>query len=125
VAGMGGPGELVAGQRPDLKGVLEDRLGAAVGVGAQVQGAGARRLGAPGSVPAGEADDAQRGAVALLGMRPCGQDRLDECRRCAGGPASALAPRSLSSAWLPRRSRAAVRAPIGALSGCPARATVA
>src|ERR1022692_5075363 len=57
------------GQGLVVQGVLQDRLDAAVGAGPQVQGTGAGRLDPPGPGPAGQADDAQGRAVALLGGR--------------------------------------------------------
>src|SRR5258708_6682801 len=71
VRGWGGGG---AGQRLAVQGVLEDRLDAAVGTGPQAQRPGARGLDPAVAVPPGQADDAQRRAVALLGMRPGGKD---------------------------------------------------
>src|SRR5260221_3378357 len=69
-----------AGQRLAVQPGAQDRLDAAVGVRAQRQRPGAGGLGAVVAVAAGQADDAQHGPVALLGMRAGIQDRLRQRR---------------------------------------------
>src|SRR5262245_48064502 len=79
---MGGPeGELgggLGGEREAIEAVFEDRVD--VPIGARLDGAGARASGfEPGAAVAlGEAQDAQAGAIALLGVRAIGEDGADE-----------------------------------------------
>ena len=64
--------------RPPVEPVLEDRLDRAVGAGADLEAAIAGRLEPLGAVLARQAQDAEAGAVALLGMRPALQDQRGE-----------------------------------------------
>src|SRR5262245_7282875 len=57
---MRGKSGCLAGQRLAVQAVPQDRLDAAVGAGAQCQGAGAGGLGPVLAVPAGQPDDAKR-----------------------------------------------------------------
>ncbi len=61
--------------------VVEDGFDGAVGLGADLYGALRRRLEALKAVRPCETDDAEAGAVALLGMRPRLQNLLAERRR--------------------------------------------
>ena len=58
--------------------VFEDRVDMAVGAGVDAAGARARRLEPGGAVALGEPQEAETGAIALLGVRPVGENRLDE-----------------------------------------------
>src|SRR5712691_9278033 len=64
--------------RPLVEPVLEDRLDRSVGTGADVETAVAGCLQSVGSVLPRQAQDAEAGAVALLGMWPALQDQLGE-----------------------------------------------
>src|SRR6266478_2463939 len=64
--------------RPLVEPVLEDRLDRSVGTGADVETAVAGRLQSVGAVLPRQAQDAEAGAVALLGMGPALQDQLGE-----------------------------------------------
>src|SRR5262252_7178777 len=77
-------------QRLAVEPGLQDRLDAAVAEGAHRQRPLAGGLHALGAVAVAEPDDAQAGAIALLGMRSRLQDALGQlgCRRsCLLGPA--------------------------------------
>jgi hypothetical protein len=50
----------------------------AIGAGCHRAGAGARRFQPGGAVAFGQAQDAETGAIALLGMGPLGENRFDE-----------------------------------------------
>ncbi len=65
-------------QRLAIEAVLKDRADRAVGSGADLEPAPARRLEPFGAVLAGEPQDAEASAEALLGMGPAAQDDLDE-----------------------------------------------
>src|SRR3989454_12054234 len=75
----GGRGVARAGDA--IETALEDRVHVAVGAGAGGQRPGTRRLEPRGIVTFGEPEDAQAGAVALLGMGPVGQDGRHQGRR--------------------------------------------
>ena len=77
-----------AGGQP-VEAVLQDRLDVAVGARAGGERARARGLEPLVAVALGQPQDAQAGAVALLGVRPLGEDRLDQR---AGVRADALRP---------------------------------
>jgi hypothetical protein len=70
--------------------VLEDRVDVAVGADADRQGAGARGLEARGAVATAEPEQAQAGAIALLGMRTVGEDRAHEGGRLGADRLSPL-----------------------------------
>ena len=78
-ATAGGRGRL--GRREPVEAVLQDRLDVPVRPRAGGQGARARRLEPLGAVALAQPQDAEARAVALLGMRPLGEDRLRELRR--------------------------------------------
>src|SRR5205814_4613729 len=83
----GGRGVAHAGDA--IEAALEDRVDVAVGAGAGGQRPGTRRLQPRRVVALGEPQDAEAGAVPLLGMRAVGQDRRDERGRLwadRGGP---------------------------------------
>ena len=69
------------GRRPPIKLVVEDGFDGAVGPGADLDGPLGGGLDARRAEGAGEADDAETGAVALLGMGPALEDLLAERRR--------------------------------------------
>src|SRR5947208_13095523 len=76
--------------RPSIEAVLQDRLDRAVGAGADVEPAIAGRLEPLGAVLALQAQDAETGPVALLGVRAAGQDgggELGGARADSGGRA--------------------------------------
>src|SRR5213078_2627580 len=75
----GGRGVAHAGDA--IEPALEDRVHVAVGAGAGGQRPGTRRLEPRGIIAFGEPEDAQAGAVALLGMGPVGQDGRHQGRR--------------------------------------------
>src|SRR3990167_8718016 len=58
--------------------MFEDRVDMPIGARADGDGAGAGGLEAGVAVALGEAQDPEAGAVALLGVRPIGEDGLDE-----------------------------------------------
>src|SRR5258708_5428623 len=64
--------------RMRMEAVLEDRLNGAVGSGADVEAAVAGRFQPLGAVLPCQAQDADAGAVALLGVRPAFQDQRGE-----------------------------------------------
>src|SRR5689334_19121892 len=66
------------GERHAIEPVLEDRLDVAVRAGTGDEGAGAGGLEALGAVGFVEAQDAQAGAVPLLGVTTLAHDRLGE-----------------------------------------------
>ena len=77
------------GQRHAIEAVLQDRVDMAIGARADGDRARARGLEPLGAVALGEAQDAEARAVALLGVRAIGEDRLDQL--LGGGP-DALGP---------------------------------
>lgn len=77
---------LVVGIRLPVKPVLEDRLHAGVGAGADLQAAGAGRLDAVSTIAAQQAQDAEAGTEALLGMGPALQDHRGQRRLTAPDP---------------------------------------
>jgi hypothetical protein len=70
--GMGGEQLALLGwlRRSVVEPVLEDRLDRPIGAGADVETAIAGRFQPLGAVLSGEPENAEAGAVALLGMRP-------------------------------------------------------
>ena len=66
------------GQRLAVEVVGEDRLDRPVGVRRQRERPGTGRLAALGAVAVGQADDAERGAIALLGVAAALQDARDQ-----------------------------------------------
>src|SRR5271167_1196936 len=68
------------GRRPPIELVVEDGFDGAVTPGADLDGPLRGRLDARGAVGAGETDDAEAGAIALLGMGPGLQDLLAQRR---------------------------------------------
>src|SRR6516225_1754609 len=68
---------LVDRPRRVLAVVLQDGGDRGVGAGAERQRAGAGGVDAPGAVALDQAQDADAGAEALLGMRPRAQDHVD------------------------------------------------
>ena len=68
------------GERDLIEAVLEDGVDVAIGAGGDTARPGARGFEPRGAVALGQAQDAETGAIALLGMRPVGEDGLDEGR---------------------------------------------
>ena len=71
---------LLGGQRLLVQAVLEDRFDALVAVAAQAQCAVTGRFQARLTIGLAQAHDPQTGPVALLGMRPIGEDGGNELR---------------------------------------------
>ncbi len=65
---------------PPIELVFEDGFDGAVGPGADLDGALRGRLDARGAIGADETDDAEAGAITLLGMGPGLQDLLAQGR---------------------------------------------
>src|SRR5271165_6419266 len=68
------------GRRPPIELVVEDGFDGAVGPGADLDGVLRGRFDARGAVGADETDDAEAGAIALLGMGPGLEDLLAQRR---------------------------------------------
>src|SRR5438128_2017838 len=79
----GGQGEWRRGLRrgEPIEAVLEHGVDMPVGAGADRDGAGAGGLQARLAIPLAEPQEAEARAVALLGMRAVGENRVDEDRR--------------------------------------------
>jgi hypothetical protein len=69
---------------PPIELVAEDRFDGAIGLGADLDGALGGRFDSRSAVGAEETDDAETGAITLLGMRPRLQDLL--ARAAVAGP---------------------------------------
>ena len=69
------------GRRPPIELVVEDGFDGAVGPGADLDGPLGGGFEARGAEGAGEANNAETGAIALLGMGPALEDLLAERRR--------------------------------------------
>ena len=76
-SGSSSPCRAGSGRLP-VEPVLEDRLDRSVGTGADVETAVAGRFQPVGTVLAGQAQDAEAGPIALLGVRPALQDQRGE-----------------------------------------------
>jgi hypothetical protein len=64
------------GRGPPIELVVEDGFDGAIGPGADLDGAFGGGLDARGAIGADETDDAETGAITLLGMGPALQDLL-------------------------------------------------
>ena len=91
------------GERDLIEAVLEDRVDVAIGAGGDAARAGARGFQPGRAVALGQAQDAEARAIALLGMRAVGEDRLDEGRGLRAdrlGPADDARGRPLQMALM-------------------------